>query len=82
MRNVSDKKMWRKLQLIFYISNFFFSFENLAVYEKMWRKISRAGQATDDCLAHALCMLDTYGYKLTISEYVIRIGFPLQQWLH
>ena len=31
-------------------------------------------------MAHALCMLDTYGYKHTF-----RIGntpFPLQQWLH
>jgi len=31
-------------------------------------------------LMHAHCVLDTSGYKQ--SEYVIRIAFPLQQWLH
>ena len=36
-------------------SNFF---EILAVYEIMWEKYSRAGQATDDDTAHAHCMLD------------------------
>jgi len=32
-------------------------------------------------MAHAHCMLDTYGIK-THSEYVILIGFPRQQLLH
>ena len=51
-------------------NNFFF-FENRAVYEIMWKKYSEAGQATDDNMAHARCMLDTYGY--THSEYVIKV---------
>jgi hypothetical protein len=32
--------------------------ENLAVYEIMWKKYYRAGQATDGSMAHAHCMLD------------------------
>jgi hypothetical protein len=32
-------------------------------------------------MAHAHCTLGTYGYKHTLSEYVILIAFPLQQWL-
>jgi hypothetical protein len=45
-------------------------------------KYGRAGQITDDNMAHAHCMLDTKGYKYTHSKYVILIDFPLQQWLH
>ena len=33
--------------------------ENHAVYEIMWKKYCRAGQATDDRTAHAHCMMDT-----------------------
>jgi len=36
-----------------------FFFENRAVYEIMWENYCRAGQATDDNMAHAHCMLDT-----------------------
>jgi len=35
-----------------------FFFENRAVYEKTWKKYCRAGQATDNNMAHAHCMLD------------------------
>ena len=45
----------------------------------MWKNIV-AGQATDGNMAHAYCMLDTYGYKH--SALAILIAFPLQQWLH
>jgi len=51
------------------LNDFFFSFENHAVYEIMWK--TRTGQATDDNMEHAQCTLDTYSYKHT-----------LQQWLH
>ena len=34
-------------------------FENRAVYKKMCKKVCRAGQATDDNMTHAHCMLDT-----------------------
>jgi hypothetical protein len=39
-------------------------------------KYCRVGQATDDNMARARCMLDTH------SGCVILIAFPLQQWLH
>jgi hypothetical protein len=32
-------------------------------------------------MANVHCMLDTWSYKHTLSEYVILIAFPLQQWL-
>jgi len=44
-------------------------------------KCCRAGQATDDNMAHAHCVLDTKVYKHTHSQYVILIAFALQQWL-
>jgi hypothetical protein len=34
-----------------------FFFENRAVYEIMWEKYYRAGQGTDEIMAHAHCML-------------------------
>jgi len=40
-------------------------FENRAVYEIIWKKNCRAGQATDDNMAHAHCVLDTWGYEYT-----------------
>jgi hypothetical protein len=40
--------------------------ENGAVYEIMWENIVRARGATDDNTAHALCTLDTLGYKHTL----------------
>jgi len=50
-------------------------FQNLAIYDIMWTKHGRAGQATDDNMVHTHCRLHKYGYKH--SEYVILIGFPL-----
>jgi hypothetical protein len=40
-------------------------FENRASYEITCKKLCGAGQATDGNMAHAHCMLDTYGYKHT-----------------
>jgi len=40
------------------------------------------GQATNDNMAQAHCMLDTQGYKYTHSGCVMLIAFSLQQWLH
>ena len=45
---------------------------------RLWdnvEKYCRAGQATDDSMAHVHCMLDRSGY-------VILIAFPVQQSLH
>jgi hypothetical protein len=37
---------------------FFFLSENLAFYGIIWKNVFRAGQATDDNMAHARYMLD------------------------
>jgi hypothetical protein len=42
-----------------FVFNIFFFVENRTVYEMMWKKIFSAGQATDDNMTHAHCMLDT-----------------------
>jgi len=47
----------------------------------MWKKIGRAGQATDDNMAHAHCMLDNQGYKHTLRTCNSYLLYPLQQWL-
>jgi len=38
------------------LNNFF---ENRAFYEISWKKYCKAGQDTNDNMAHAHCMLDT-----------------------
>ena len=47
MRNVTDKSFRRNQNTHFMFSNLFL-FENRAVYEIIWKKYCRAGQATDD----------------------------------
>ena len=47
--NVENIKTYISLSIIF-------PPENRAVYEKMWKKYGRTGQATDDNTAHARCM--------------------------
>jgi len=47
----------------------------------MWERYCRAGHATYNNMAHALCMLDNYGYKHTLRIYNTYC-FPLQQLLH
>jgi hypothetical protein len=64
-------------------THFIFSkhFSNL---RRLWDKVEkycRAGQATDENMVQAHCMLGTEGYKHTL-EYVIPFYFPQQQWLH
>ena len=55
---MSQKKVVKKTKTHIVCSmTFFFSFEN-RLWDKM-EKYFRAGQATDDNIAHALCMLDT-----------------------
>jgi hypothetical protein len=45
------------------------------------KKYCRAGQATDDSMEHARCLLDTSGYKCIIRMSTA-YWFPLQQLLH
>ena len=62
MRNVPDKSCRENQNTHFVFNNFFF--KSYRWWDKM-EKYSTAGQATDDNIAHAYCMLDSYGYKHT-----------------
>jgi hypothetical protein len=53
--------------------------ENHAVREQCGKKYCTAGQATDDNIAYAHCMMDNKGYKYTLT---ISNTFPQQKWLH
>jgi hypothetical protein len=54
MKNISEKFL-EKIKTHFMFNNFFF---NRAIYDIV-EKYCRAGQATDDNMAHEHCMLDT-----------------------
>ena len=45
----------------------FFFPENRAVYDIMWKHILEPGHAIDDNMELGLCILDTLGYKLTLT---------------
>jgi hypothetical protein len=49
------RQIYRENQNTQCVFDFFFNF---AVYEIMWEKCGRAGQATEDKMARAHCMLD------------------------
>ena len=68
MRNISEKVV-EKIKTHILCSTYLFVFENLAVYEIMWKSI-RVRHATDYNMAHGLYMLDTqvYRHKLTYVE--------------
>jgi len=59
-------------------------FLNGAVYEIVWINMVEPGRPYD--MTHAHCMLHnccyTHTHTHTHTEYVMRIAFPLQQWLH
>jgi len=86
MRNVSDKSCRDNQKTVFVFSDFFFfppSSKIVPLMRKCIKKYCREGQATHDRMAHAHCMLDTYGYKTHIhTGCLILIAFPQQQWLH
>jgi hypothetical protein len=50
-------------------------------YEMLWKKYCRAGQITDDIMAHVRCMLYTEGYKHIPrrgnTNLLVFIAFPL-----
>jgi hypothetical protein len=58
MGSVSDKEVEKvNIYILFSITPFFF--ENLAVDNITWKKYCRAGQTTDENMAHAHCLLFT-----------------------
>ena len=48
----------RKSKYTFYVQDFFFGRKSCRLWDSV-EKYCRAGQATDDNMAHAHCMLDT-----------------------
>jgi hypothetical protein len=67
-------------KIIYYFSILFF-FENRAVYEKMWKNIAeRERPQMTIRRMHIACWISKAAN--TLSEYVIHIFSPLQQWLH
>jgi hypothetical protein len=57
-------KVVEKIKTHFIFNNFFFwkpccLWENVEIY-------CRAGQAADECMVHALCVMDTWGYRYTL----------------
>jgi hypothetical protein len=58
MRNVADKFVEKMKTQNFHVQNSPPP-ENRVVYKIMWKKKNRVGQATDDNMVHARCMLDT-----------------------
>jgi hypothetical protein len=58
-----------------------FFFENRAVYEIMWKNIVQPDRPqVTICLIRISCWITKVPH--TITEYVLVIAFPLQQWLH
>jgi len=62
-------------------SEFFFFFENHAVYEIMWNNVVDPGKPQMTIWRMRIACWISKAIN-THSEYVVRISFPLQQWLH
>jgi len=77
MRNVTDK-CCRENQNTHFM---FAVFDILAVYEIMWSKIGRAVRQQMTTRRTRVACRKTKATN-PLSEYVILIAFPLQQWLH
>jgi hypothetical protein len=58
MRNVSDKSCRENQNRHFVLDNFFFR-KSCRLWHNVDKKYFRAGQATNDNMAHAHCMMDT-----------------------
>jgi len=80
MRNVSEKKVLRKIET-YILYSITFSFEKHVIHEIMWENIVKPGipQMTIWCM-HIVCGMPKA--TDTLSGYVILIAFPLLQWLH
>ena len=80
MRNVSDETC-RETQSTHFTFNFFFFFENRAVYETMWK--NTVDQERPQMTIRRTC-ISLWVHKATDSHswYVLLIAFPLQKWLH
>jgi hypothetical protein len=74
MRNVSDRSCTENQNTYFVFRNFFFLLKSYLLWDNV-EKCCRAGQTTDDNMAHAHGMLDTYKTTNTHSGCVILFAF-------
>jgi hypothetical protein len=77
---IFSDKICRENQNTRFMFNNFFPQKSCRLWDNV-AKYCRAGQATDDNMAHAHCMLVTYGNKHTL-RYVTLTAIPLQQWFY
>jgi len=73
MRNVSNKRCRENQKTHFVFGNFFFR-----KWCRLWKNVEkycREGQAKDEYMAHAQCMMETKGYKCTHSGCGTLIAF-------
>ena len=75
MRKVSEKSC-KENKNTHFTSNKVFLRKSCHLRDNVKKKYGRVGQTTDDNMAHAHFMLDTYRYKHTLR---ILFDFPLQQ---
>ena len=80
MENVSDKICRENQNTHFVFSNFFFPPKNRAVYEITWKNIVEPDRTQMIWRMRTACWIPKA--KNTNLQYVTRIAFPLQQWLH
>ena len=66
MRNISDRFV-EKMQTRFIFNNFFFFSKSCRLWDNV-EKYCRTEHTTDDNMAHAHCMLDTYDYTFRICN--------------
>jgi hypothetical protein len=76
---ISEKRCGENQNTHFIFNNFVL--DNHVIYEMMWKKVVRAGQATADVIRHMRFACWITKATDTRSEYVMHISFPRQQWL-
>ena len=82
MRNVSDTSC-RESRYTRILCSINFCFEKYAFCEIMWKNMVEPGQAADDSVIRRMrfaCWVIKATDRHTHTEYVVLIGFPLQQW--
>ena len=80
MRNVADKSC-RETQNTHFVFSNFFSLENRAIYEKMWKNIAERGRPQMTIWRMRIACWIPKATN-THSQYVILIALPLLQRLH
>ena len=81
MRNVLVKSRRENQNTFCVFSDYFFSFENRAVCEAVWKNNVESGRPQMTILHMRIACWIPKGTN-THSEYVTVIVFPVQRWLH